>query len=253
MKNRQVMGQIIAVANQKGGVGKTTLAVHLAVGAARRGLKVILVDADPQGNSTSWLLDGAQDGGMYRLLVLKDAPLRIVTPVTAWGIGLLSGNYETGQALAMLGAVGRLGEIPGRIRPLAEVADLVLVDMPPSRMAGFNEMLLAADWVITPTQLERLSLEGVGLMAQAVRELGERPRLMGIVPNMTRKATKEHQAQMTQLVNTFGGTVWPPLPLTIRVTEAASYGTTVFDLCPTDEVTVQMNAIITRMLGVMHG
>lgn len=247
------MGKIIAIANQKGGVGKTTLAVHLAVGAARTGLRVILVDADPQGNSTSWLLDGAQDGGMYRLLVLKDQPLRIVTPVTAWGLGLLSGNYETGQALAMLGAVGRLGEIPGRIRPLAEVADLVLVDMPPSRMAGFNELLLAADWVITPTQLERLSLEGVGLMAQAVRELGERPRLMGIVPNMTRKATKEHQAQMTQLVQTFGGTVWPPLPLTIRVTEAASYGTTVFDLCPTDEVTVQMNAIITRMLGVMHG
>lgn len=244
---------VIAVANQKGGVGKTTLAVHLAVGAARRGKRVILVDADPQGNSTSWVLDGQQDGGMYRLLVLKDAPLRIVTPVTAWGIGLLSGNYETGQALAMLGAVGRLGEIPGRIRPLAEVADLVLVDMPPSRMAGFNEMLLAADWVITPTQLERLSLEGVGLMAQAVRDLGERPRLMGIVPNMTRKSTKEHQAQMKELVNTFGGTVWPPLPLTIRVTEAASFGTTVFDLCPGEEITAQMNAVVSRMMGVVNG
>jgi chromosome partitioning protein len=246
------MGTIIGIANQKGGVGKTTIAVHLAVGLARTGKRVILVDADPQGNASSWLTDGAQDGGMYRLLVLKDAPVKLVQPLRRWGIGLLPGNYETGQALAMLGAVGRLGEIPGRIRPLSDVADVVLIDMPPSRMAGFNELLLAADWIVAPTQLERLSLEGVELMAQAVRELGAQPRLMGIVPNMTRRTTKEHQAQMNDLVRTFGQTVWPPLPLTIRVTEAASFGTTVFDLCPNDEIATAMQAIITRMVEVLN-
>src|SRR5512145_2930731 len=94
-------GGIVAVANQKGGVGKTTLAVHLAVGAARRGKRVLLVDADPQGNATSWLMDGQQDGGMYRLLVLRDQPVRLVQGLRQWGIGLLPGNYETGQALAM--------------------------------------------------------------------------------------------------------------------------------------------------------
>ncbi|MBN2389925.1 MAG: ParA family protein [Anaerolineae bacterium] len=253
MNEKLGVGSIVGVANQKGGVGKTTIAVHLAIGAARRGKRVILVDADPQGNATSWLLDGQQDGGMYRLLILKDAPVKMVAGLRTWGIGLLPGNYETGQALAMLGAIGRLGEIPGRIRPLGEVADLVVMDMPPSRMAGFNELLMACDWVITPTQLERLSLEGVSLMAQAVRELGDRPRLMGVVPNMTRVRTREHQAQMKDLVQTFGGTVWPPLPLTIRVTEAASFGTTVFDLCPGEDVTIAMNAVVTRMLGVLNG
>lgn len=247
------MGVVIGVANQKGGVGKTTLAVHLAVGAARLGKRVIVVDADPQGNATSWLLDGTQDGGMYRLLVLKDAPVKLVQPLRRWGIGLLPGNYETGQALAMLGAVGRLGEIPMRIRPLAEVADIVVLDMPPSRMAGFNELLLSADWVIVPTQLERLSLEGVGLMAQAVAELGDRPRLMGVVPNMARARTREHQAQLDDLVAAFGGVVWPPIPLTIRVTEAASYGTTVFDLCPGEEVARAMTAVVGRMVEVCDG
>lgn len=247
------MGTVIAVANQKGGVGKTTLAVHLAVGAARAGKRVIVVDADPQGNATSWLMDGVQDGGMYRLLVLRDAPVKLVQPLRRWGVGLLTGNYETGQALAMLGAVNRLGEIPGRIRPLAAIADIVLMDMPPSRMAGFNELLLSADWVIVPTQLERLSLEGVGLMAQAVHDLGEHPRLMGIVPNMARARTNEHQAQLNDLVAAFGSVVWPPIPMTIRVTEAATYGTTVFDLCATDDVAQAMGAVVERMLGVVDG
>lgn len=244
------MGHIIAIANQKGGVGKTTIAVHLAVGAARRGKKVVLIDADPQGNATSWLMDGQQDGGMYRLLVLKDSPIRLVTGLKNWGIALLPGNYETGEALSMLGAVGKLVEIPTRIRPFAEIADLVIMDMPPSRMAGFNELLLSADWVIAPTQLERLALEGVGLMAQAVASLGARPRLMGIVPNMTRH-TKEHQAQMEDLVGNFGGSIWPPLPLTVRVAESASYGTTVYDLCPHEPVTTAMNSVVERMMEVL--
>jgi cellulose biosynthesis protein BcsQ len=162
----------------------------------------------------------------------------------------------------MLAAVGRLPEIPARIRALAEIADLVFVDMPPSRTAGFDELLAAADWVIVPTQLERLSLEGVGLLAQALSsqtsnvkrqnvKRDDGPRLMGIMPNMTRASTREHQAQMVELVRAFGQAVWPPLPLTIKVTEAATYGTTVFELCPGEPVTEAMLAVKQRMLGVL--
>ena len=241
--------KIIALANKKGGVGKTTLAVHLATGAARAGKRVILVDADPQGNATSWLLDGEQDEGMYRLFLLNESPLRLVRGVRKFGVGLLTGNYRTGEALAMLSAVSRLPEIPTRIRPLAESADLVILDMPPSRTSGFLEILSAADWVIVPTQLERLSLEGVALLAQTVQ--GTNTRLMGIVPNMTRAHTREHQAQMNDLVATFGQAIWPPIPLTIRVPETSTYGTTLFDLCPDESVTKIMSGIVTRMLEVL--
>jgi chromosome partitioning protein len=254
-----MMGQIVAVANQKGGVGKTTLAVHLAVGAARAGKRVVLVDADPQGNATSWLLDGEEDHGLFELLVTGASPARVLRGLSRWGLALLPGSYRTGEAFAMLGAVGRLGEVAPGIRRLAEVAQVTIVDMPPSRAAGFTECLSAADWVIVPTQLERLALEGVGLMAQVAMELQEQggpadgPRLMGIVPNMTRVQTREHQTQMGELLEAFGPTVWPPLPLTIRVPEAAAYGSTLYERSPDLEVTGTMCEICSRMLGVLNG
>lgn len=254
-------GQIVAVANQKGGVGKTTLAVHLAVGAARAGKRVVLVDADPQGNATSWLLDGESADGLFELLVVGASPARVLRGLSRWGMALLPGSYRTGEAFAMLAAVGRLGEVGPAIRRLAEVAQVVIIDMPPSRAAGFTECLSAADWVIVPTQLERLALEGVGLMAQVAMELQEAgagvsadgPRLMGIVPNMTRVQTREHQAQMAELVEAFGPTVWPPLPLTIRVPEATAYGSTLYERSPDLDVTGTMREICTRMLGVLNG
>ncbi len=228
------------------------MAVHVAVGAVRMGRRVILVDADPQGNATSWLLDGEQEEGMYRLLLLNEQPVKLVRGLRAWGVGLLPGNYRTGEALQMLGAVGRLAEIPSRIKPLADAADLVIVDMPPSRMGGFMEILSAADWVIVPTQLERLSMEGVALLAGAIAQEHNGPRLMGIVPNMTRVRTREHQAQMTDLVRAFGQAVWSPIPLTVRVAEAASYGTVLYDLCPGNAATRAMWGVVERMLEVLE-
>lgn len=246
------MGSIIAIANQKGGVGKTTLTIHLAVGAATAGKKVIVVDTDPQGNATSWMMDGEQDEGVYRLLLLDESPVQLVRGLRAWGVGLLPGNYRTGEALAMLNAVGRLPEIPARIRPLADSADLVLIDMPPSRLAGFMEILGVTDWVLVPTQLERLSLEGVALLAKTVQE-GRGPRLIGVVPNMARSNTKEHQSYLADLVRVFGQAVWPPIPMTIRVTEAATFGSTLFALCPGEPATIAMQGIVTRMLEVLNG
>jgi len=250
------MGDVIGIANQKGGVGKTTLTIHLAVGLARRGKKVIVVDADPQGNLTSWLLDGQTSDGTFRLLIAAESPVRTVQFLRKWDLGLLPGNYRTGEAMTMLAAVGRLAEIPSRIRPLAGVADYALMDMPPSRSPGFTELLSACDWIVVPTQLERLSLEGVGLMAQAAMELrkaGQGPRLLGIVPNMTRARTNEHKAQMEELVNVFGPVVWPPLPLTIKVTEAASYGSTLYDRAPGENVTRQMELLVQRTLEATNG
>lgn len=244
----------IAVANQKGGVGKTTLCVHLAVYLARQGRRVALVDADPQGNASSWLLDGdTTQAGMFQLLVVGTPAPTLARPVNGWGVRLLPGNSRTGEAFIFLAATGKpFSTVAQLLRPLAGEADYTLIDMPPSKGAGFRETLFASDMVLVPTQLERLSLEGVAFMAATARELGEThghaPRLLGVVPNMTRKHTAEHRQQMTELVKTFGPTVWPPIPLSVRVAEACSYGRNLFDFAPNEPVTAALAEIGRRVL-----
>ena len=230
------MGQIIAVANQKGGVGKTTLTVHLATYLARQGRRVAVVDADPQGNATSWLLDGdVSRAGLFEVLVVGTPVGRAVRWVDAWQVHLLPGNHRTGEAFIFMAATNKpFATIREALRPLANERDVVLMDMPPSLAAGFQETLYAADWVLVPAQLERLALEGVQFMATTCTQMLQQrrggPRLLGVVPNMARRNTREHQAQMKDLVAAFGPTVWPPIPLSVRVAEAAAQGTTVFEL-----------------------
>jgi chromosome partitioning protein len=247
------MSSIVAVVNQKGGVGKTTLVVHLATSLARMGLRVIVVDGDPQGNATSWLLDGDLSGaGLFDLLVVGKPLGKCVRASSRWQLGVLPGNARTAEAMIFLSATGKpFGTISQALRPLTSMADVVLMDMPPSRAAGFAELLFACDWVIVPTQLERLSLEGVSLMADTVtsmtRERQRGPRLMGIVPNMARYV-KEHKEQLEELVKVFGQTVWPPIPLSVRVAEASAYGSVLFDMAPGEPVTTIMGLIVERVV-----
>ena len=244
------MGTMVAVANQKGGVGKTTLTIHLAIEMARRGRRVMVIDADPQGNATSWLLDGDnEDAGLFNLFVVGKPMLQCVRVVSRWNLALIPGNARTDEAMRFLSVTDRLASIPGMLEPMKTLCDLVLVDMPPSRSAGFGEMLAACDWVIVPTQLERLALEGVGLMAQsaeALRAKGRGPRLLGVVPNMLRQVN-EHKSQMAALVEMFGAVVWPPLPLSVRVAEACAFGKSLYEVAPNDPVTVAMRAVVDRL------
>jgi len=245
---------IIAIANQKGGVGKTTITVHLAVYLARKKRRVVVIDGDPQGNASSWLLDGdTTQAGMFNLLVVGTPAASLARPVNGWDMRLLPGNSRTGEAFIFLAATAKpFDTVAQMIRPLAATADYTLIDMPPSKGAGFREMLFAADDVLVPTQLERLSLEGVAFMAQTTKELqaqhGRAPRLLGIIPNMTRRATVEHKQQMAELVKAFGPTVWPPIPLSIKVAEACSYGKNLFDFAPYERVTTALGVIGQRLI-----
>ena len=248
---------IISIANQKGGVGKTTLAIHLAVWLTCQGKRVVLVDGDPQGNATSWLLDGdTSDPGLFRLLVVGEPLKNVVRIVNKehWGrIGLLPGNDRTGEAMTFISATRKPFDMVAKaIRPLDRVANYVLVDMPPSKAAGFQELLFAADWVLVPTQLERLSLEGVSFMARTCQELRsqwkEGPRLLAIVPNMVRQ-TVEHREQFETLVQEYGTVVWPPIPLSVKVAEACSFGSVLFDHAPGEMVTKAMSQVARRLLN----
>jgi chromosome partitioning protein len=255
---------IIALSNQKGGVGKTTLTIHLAAHLARGGSEsarrqVIIVDADPQGNASSYVLDGdTAQASMFELLVVGRPALSLIQDIPTWNLRLLSGNHRTGEAYIFLAATGKpFSTVAQLIRPLANAADYVLIDMPPSRAAGFRETLFAADLVLIPTQLERLSLEGVAFMAQTCRDLetnqGHGPRLLGIIPNLARPNTAEHRAQMAELAKAFGSAVWPPVPLSVRVAEACSFGQSVFDAAPGEPVTKALQLVGERLIENVEG
>ncbi len=252
------MGTIVAVANQKGGVGKTTLTVHLAAWLARRGRDVIVVDADPQGNATSWMLgDMPEESGLFNVLVGRRTVASQLIGVDAWRVRLLPGNWETGEAITFLVSAHKpLDTVAHALAPLRDMVDYIVLDMPPSRMAGFRELLFAADGLVVPMLLERLSVEGVVFMYRVVEELrgqyGRAPELFGIVPNMVRK-TREHREQMKELVQTFGEVVWPPVPLSVRVAEASAYGENLFDHAPREGVTAALGKVCQRFMTVMEG
>lgn len=254
------MTAIVALAVQKGGVGKTTLAVHLAAGAAARGKRVILLDADPQGNASSWLLSTIEHNDVYNLLMTPGDPLaaarRAVRPATSFNIGVVAGNNTTADAIVMLSAVGRLKEVSDRVMALGTLCDLLIIDMPPSRNAGFLDLLRACAWVIVPTQLERHSLEGVTLMARTAQQLqaeGHELRLMGIIPNQADIRTVLHRDQMATLMGTFGQAVWPAISDTIKIAEVTSVGSTLYKEYNGEPVTQKMLACVNRMMEVLYG
>jgi chromosome partitioning protein len=241
----------IAIANQKGGVGKTTLAVNLGAWLSREaGLRVCVVDADPQGNATRWITGAMDAGGLFDLLVVKlrgQIPKRqevlskavssVLRPINGeWKLALLPGGNSTGDAMSFLFSVrAPFDYLSCVLSPLGELADVVLVDMPPSRANGFQEMLFFADYVLVPTVLERLSVDGVALMARACEDLeadhGRGPCLLGIVANMARR-TIEHSRYLDALADTFHSAVWPPIPQAIAVAEASDHFQSVFRYAP---------------------
>jgi len=254
------MARIVAVSNQKGGVGKTTLTVHLAAWLSTRNWRVVVVDVDPQANATNWLLDETPaQSGLWETLIVRREPMELLREAK-WGVRVLPGGGDAGDAMITLTTLRRpfdtIAQTLQRLEVDAE-ADLVLIDMPPSKAAGFRETLFAADYMLVPTQVERMSLSGVQMMANTVYELrdeyGRGPRLLGIIPNMMRARTVDHGGHLQDLVEVFSSLVWPVIPQSIRISEACTYGSTVFDISPNDSSAEAFTAVCERFVENIEG
>jgi len=253
------MGKLIVIANRKGGVGKTTLTLSLAVYLARAGLRVVAVDGDPQGNLTSLCLGGREDDGLYAMLVAKKLPpltqmLRAVD-FSGQRFAILGGDASTADALGMLALGQRLDEVQKRLVAIAQQVDLLLLDMPPSQALGFQQMLGAGDWLLVPTKMERLSIEGVGQMLALA--MANRIRLMGIVPTMVRGVI-EHREQGRELLAVLRESgvpdaLWPPIPDSIRVAEAQAHGLTIYDYEPSNPAAVALQRTAQNVLSILRG
>jgi chromosome partitioning protein len=224
--------KIIAFANQKGGVGKTTTAVTLADGLARLGYKTLLVDLDPQGH-VAFCLGLEKSPGLYRLIVMEE-PLHKILLQARPNLDVLASDKRTEKVKRYITLSDfREGILADILRSTAY--HVVLIDMAPSMDVLHVNGLVASDWVVIPTRLDALSVDGVKEILLTMGEVGQRGHSFqgySILPTFFDRTTRETLAQFQDLARTFGGRVWPPIPQDTRVREASAYGKTLWEYSP---------------------
>ncbi len=226
------MGRIIAITNQKGGVGKTTTCVNLAASLAATHRKVLLVDFDPQGNATmgSGVDKHALELSGYHLL-LEDTPIeRLIVDASAAGYHLLPGNSDlTAAEVRLMQVESREARLQQRIAPVRGRYDYILIDCPPSLNMLTLNALTAADAVFIPIQCEYYALEGLSALIETIEQIREavNPELEieGLLRTMFDARNNLANEVSEQLLEHFGDKVYRTIiPRNVRLAEAPSHG-----------------------------
>lgn len=266
--------------NQKGGVGKSTLSVHIAGGLALNGKRVVVLDADPQGNAGT-LLNYTEKPGLYNLLIRKEEWEDVLVPVpthvydpaapepdekrtnikTRNGAGgelyLLPGNVETR-------AIGAVNSNPfllrEKLREIADWADVVVIDTSPTPSQFHTTIYMASDSILFPVQPAYLSLDGLAKslitqeMARLEREgMGEGSiSRMGIIPTMFRSNTKAHDLALQHLLKDYRQLVWPVVPLRTLYEQAAFVGQLMYRYGPKSKDAVEGQEIVRELRALVE-
>lgn len=225
---------IYAVANQKGGVGKTTTCINVAAALAGMGHRVLLVDADPQANATSGVMGraGVPDAGSTMADVLLDgAPLGpACVPTTTPGLDLVPASADlAGAVVELVHREGREGLMRAALAPASSGYGFVLVDCPPSLDLLTVNALVAAERLIVPVQCEYYALEGLSRLMDTIGEVRARLnpglRVAGLLMTMHDPRTRLSGEVVTEVRAHFPGLVFRAVvPRNVRVSESPSFG-----------------------------
>ena len=234
------MGKVLALANQKGGVGKTTTAVNVACNLAERGYRVLLIDLDPQGNATSSVgLDKrALDGTIYDLLVDGVDAEEIVVRDVRPQLDLIGANHLLAGAEIWLTSLTRPQmRLDAALTPIRDLYDVILIDCPPSLGLLTVNGLVAADEVMGPVQCEYLALEGLTQLINTVdlvkRGLNRRLDILGLVMTMYDSRTRLAGDVVRDVARLFPNRIFRTIvPRTVRLAEAPSHGRSIFEYDP---------------------
>ncbi len=224
------MPKIIAVANQKGGVGKTTTTINLASYLARGGKKVLVIDLDPQANTTSGLgFDkNSLKNSVYDVVVNETPASEAIQKTTYENFDLLPANPNLAAAeVELAGQLAREFKLKNSLEKLSY--DLILIDCPPSLGLLTINGLVAANYVLIPVQSEFYALEGLGLLLDTIKRIRQALNpsltLLGVVITMHNSRTTLSTQVQAQLEHHFPDTlIQVTIPRNIRLAEAPSHG-----------------------------
>jgi chromosome partitioning protein len=248
---------IYALANQKGGVGKTTTAVNLSACLAERGCRVLLVDADPQANATSSLGVTAEElpSSLYDVLIRRRPVLDTIVTTAHSGLDLLpSAPALAGAEVEMVAVLAREHLLRRAFDALPDDYTHILIDCPPSLgLLTVNALVAVTDGVVVPIQCEYLALEGLGRLwhtVQLVRE-GLNPGLYisGMVLTMFDSRTNLAEQVVNEVRSHFPQqTFRTVVPRSVRLSEAPSYGQTILNYAPSSPGAAAYRALAREFL-----
>jgi len=226
------MAKVIAVCNQKGGVGKTTTSINLSTYLALSGKRVLLVDIDPQGNATSGLGINKHNikQSVYDLIIEEIDPKPVIISAGIENLSLIPSTLSlTGAEVELVGIMGREYRLKKALSPILSDFDYVIIDCPPSLGLLTVNALSAADSVLIPVQCEYYALEGLGQLVNTVNLVKENLNsslvIEGVLLTMANFRTNLTNEVINEVKDFFKGKVYNTvIPRNIRITESPGFG-----------------------------
>ena len=225
------MGKIVAIANQKGGVGKTTTAINLSTILAKKGKKTLLIDTDPQGNATSGLgIDKKQEYSVYDVLVDDTEMKDVIKETKIKNLKICPSNINlAGAEVELVSMISREQRLKEKLEEIKQDFDYIFIDCPPSLGLITLNAFTAANSVLIPVQCEYYALEGLGQLINTInlvkKHLNSSIYIEGAILTMYDTRTNLSNQVVKEVKNYFEDKVYKTLiPRNVKLSEAPSYG-----------------------------
>ena len=233
------MAKVIAVVNQKGGVGKTTTTVNLSAALAKKNKKVLLIDEDPQGNATSGVgVNKKQEKSIYDVIINETELEETIVESSIKKLFVCPSNINlAGAEVELVPMMARENKLKAKLDLIKDKFDYILIDCPPSLGLLTINALTAADSIIIPIQCEYYALEGVGQLMNTVnlikQQLNKELYIEGVVLTMNDARTNLSNQVISEVKKYFKDNVYKTvIPRNVKLSEAPSYGMPITTYAP---------------------